>query len=228
MSPVTKGKSRYILALVVFLGWLEVCPAYAEQSGQDYGKVYAIQEKPFIMNHEISLSMAFLPLDAFYKYMVVSGHYTAHFDDFWAWEVVHLSWATLALDTGLKKELNDRWGITAMDTPRLEYFLDSNLMIKPLTGKMVLFDDWLINMESFVLVGLGAQRFESGAWYPAMDAGIGMRVFMSNTLSIRVEAREYVYMADSKVDSVLYFGASLCYNAFAGEQRLGERLEVGP
>jgi outer membrane beta-barrel protein len=218
-----------MLALLVVLLTTPLAPeALALEEELDQGKVFAIQNRPYRMNHEFSLSMAFLPLDAFFKFFAVSGHYTVHFDDFWAWEAIHFSFSKyMDIDTGLKKELNDRWDASATDTPRVDYFLDTNLMIKPLFGKMVLFDSLVVYLETYFLLGIGAEKFESGAWFPAGDVGVGMRVFLSNTLSLRIEAREYIYLEDGGVDSTLYFGAAFSYNAFAEERQVAPDTEVG-
>jgi outer membrane beta-barrel protein len=196
--------------------------ALALEGDLDQGKVFAIQSRTYRMNHEFSLSMAFLPLDAFYKFFAVSGHYVVHFSDMWAWEAIHFSFSKyLDVDTGLKSELSDKWDASATDTPRIDYFIDTNLMLKPLYGKMTLFDSLVIYMETYFILGIGAEKFET-AWFPAGDLGVGMRIFLTDTLSLRFEAREYVFLEEGGVDSTLYFGIGFCYNAFAEERQTQE------
>lgn len=227
MHPSSNRPGNLFLA-VILISALLAPQASVLAEDLDQGRVFAIQPRRYRMVHEFTLSMAFLPLDAFYKFFAVSGHYVVHFDDFWAWEAIHFSFSKyMDVDTGLKKEMNDRWDASATDTPRIDYFLDTNLMIKPLYGKMVLFDNWVIHMETYFLLGIGAEKFESGAWFPSGDVGAGMRVFLNDTLSLRVEAREYVYLSDGGVDSTLYFGLAFCYNAFA-EERNPDQEEVRP
>ncbi|RME19034.1 MAG: outer membrane beta-barrel domain-containing protein [Deltaproteobacteria bacterium] len=200
--------------------------AYAQQDELDQGKVYAIQKRQYRMNHEFAVSAAFLPLDAFYKFFAVSGHYVLHFNEMWAWEAVHVSFAKyLAIDTGLKKELSDNWDVSATDTPKLDYFLDTDLMLKPLYGKMALFGRQVVHMQTYFLVGLGAVKYET-AWFPAVDVGAGLRAFLTNTISLRVEARHYVAVnvGEGGVENALYFGVSFCYNAFADETVDGSKV----
>lgn len=205
----------------LLVGLLLLVPAglvRAQEEELDQGKVYAIQPRSFRMNHEFSVAVAFLPLDAFYKFFAVSGHYVLHFDELWAWEAVHLSFSKyLDIDTGLKKQMMDDWDVSPTDTPKIDYFLDTNLMVKPLYGKMALFDSWVVYMQSYFILGLGAVKYET-AWFPSIDAGTGLRVFLNSSLSLRLEVRDYVTIGQGGVDNSLYFGLAFCYNAFAEEK----------
>ena len=207
-----------LLVLAILVSFPSGAPALEDDL--DQGKVFAIQARDYRMNHEFSLSMAFLPLDAFYKFFAVSGHYTVHFTDMWAWEAIHFSFSKyLDVDTGLKSHLSDEWDASATDTPKIDYFIDTNLMLKPLYGKMTLFDSLVIYMETYFILGIGAQKFQT-AWFPAGDVGVGMRIFLTDTLSLRFEVREYVYLEEGGVGSTLYFGTGFSYNAFAEERQV--------
>jgi outer membrane beta-barrel protein len=223
----TRGSLKLSALLVLATLVLTPVGALALEDDLDQGKVFAIQARSHRMNHEFTLSMAFLPLDAFYKFFAVSGHYVVHFTDMWAWEAIHFSFSKyLDIDTGLKSELSDKWDASATDTPRIDYFIDTNLMLKPLYGKMTLFDSLVIYMETYFILGIGAEKFET-AWFPCGDIGVGMRIFLTDTLSLRFEAREYVFLEEGGIDSTLYFGIGFSYNAFAEERQVKEGKGVG-
>ncbi len=208
-----------LMLLVLFAG--VVTPAYADEDGLDQGKVFAVQPRPYQMNQEFALSFGFLPLDAFYKMFSVSGHYVVHFSDLWAWEALHLSFSKyLDVDTGLKGELADRWDTspTNPEEDRIDFILDTNLMIKPMVGKAALFDSMVIHNETYFLIGVGALKFET-AWYPAVNVGVGIRIFVIDTISVRLEVREYLSLEEGGVGSTLQFGLGFSYNAFAEEAR---------
>jgi outer membrane beta-barrel protein len=208
-------------ALVVIMGCILLLNSAAQaKTGEDleYGNVYAIQKRTYAMKQEFSLSVAFLPLDAFYKYFGIAGHYVLHFNNLWAWEAVHFTFTEyLDIDTGLKSSLN-KWSATPTRTPILDMMLDSNLMIKPLYGKIALINNFVVYAETYFLAGVGAQKYKT-AWFPDFDIGIGMRVFLNNKFSLRVEAREYMYIENKSVSSTIYLGVSFCYNAFADEEQ---------
>lgn len=226
-----RSRRRYMLILPLLCGCLWAAgssPARAaEAEGEvlDYGKVYAIQYRAFRMNHEFAVGMTFLPMDAFYKFFAGTFHYVLHFDDLWAWEN-HFSFAKyLDVDTGLTAELNNRWHVSPTDTPKIDYYIDTNLMLKPLYGKMVLFDRWVIYSESYFLLGIGAIHVTS-AFFPAVDVGAGMRVFLSDTISLRFEVRDYVYLEEKGVENALSFGIVFCYNGFAEDRKVIPEEEV--
>jgi outer membrane beta-barrel protein len=219
MRPAHRTRRPWALAaLVPLVLALAASQVRAEDGDLDQGKVYAIQERAYRMNHEFALSFGFMPLDAFYKMFAVSGHYVVHFDDLWAWEAIHLSFSKyLSADTGLKDELNDKWDVQPTDPEenRIDFTLDTNLMLKPMVGKAVLFDDWVIHGESYFLLGVGAEKFET-AWFPAVNVGLGLRIFVIDTISLRIEVREYVHFGEG-VGSNLIFSLGFAYNAFAGD-----------
>ena len=216
----TRGHTMLSALLVLSIVVSLPSGAPALEEDLDQGKVFAIQARTHRMTHEFSLSMAFLPLDAFYKFFAVSGHYVVHFTDMWAWEAIHFSFSKyLDVDTGLKSYLSDEWDASATDTPKIDYFIDTNLMLKPLYGKMTLFDSLVIYMETYFILGIGAQKFQT-AWFPAGDVGVGIRIFLTDALSLRFEVREYVYLEEGGVGSTLYFGTGFSYNAFAEERQM--------
>lgn len=210
----------WLVAFGLVCGTAAANPAPARAEALDQGKVYAIQSRAYEMNHEFAISAAFLPLDAFFKSFAVSGHYVLHFNNLWAWEAIHASFAKyMSIDTGLKKQMMDDWDVSPTDTPKIDYLLATNLMVKPLYGKMAVLNRKVIFMETYFLIGVGSIRYET-AFFPAADVGAGMRIFMTNTISLRAEVRHFVSFGDG-VDNVLYFGLSFCYNAFAEERPSG-------
>ncbi len=230
MHPSVQRKFTSLLlvsCLLVLMGG----PLSADDSGDlSEGRVYAIQDRDFRMSQEFSVGLAFLPLDAFYKYFALSGHYVLHFNDLWAWEAIHVSFSKfMDINTGLEAQMSSDWDVSATDTEKIDYFIDTNLMIKPMYGKVALFNKWVVYLESYFLLGVGAEKFQT-AWFPAVDVGAGMRIFLTNTLSLRFEAREYIYIEEGGVDSTLFLGFGFSYNAFAEDrfidrdsQRVGVR-----
>ncbi len=228
------GRFKNYCAATVFLGCaLLLCTITQAKADEDleYGNVYAIQTRTYRMNHEFAFSLAFLPLDAFYKYFGLSGQYVFHFNNIWAWEAVHFTFTEyLSVDTGLKGGLK-QWEETPTQTPRLDMMLDTNLMIKPLYGKLALLNGRVMYGEGYFLVGVGTQKYQIG-WSPDIDVGVGMRIYLNNKFSVRLEVREYLDIGNgNNVTSTLYFGIGICYNAFADEvkiQRIEPDAEVTP
>ncbi|NOZ88183.1 MAG: outer membrane beta-barrel domain-containing protein [Deltaproteobacteria bacterium] len=225
------GALRFFIAPMLFV-MLAYCPvSRADEDELDYGKIYAVQPREYRMNHEFSLSLAFLPLDAFYKYFAIGGEYVLHIDDFWAWQVIHFSFSQyMDVDTGLKKELHKKWDASATSTPKLKYFLDTSVMLKLLYGKAAIMNDYVVQDETYLLLGAGVQHIAM-FWFPAVNLGLGLRVFITKTISLRGEVREYIYFEEGArssgggVHSTLYLGLAFSYNAFAEEPHIEEKVK---
>lgn len=214
-------RPRSWVLMAVLLACLAAPLSALAEEDLDQGRIFSIQDRPYQMNHEFTLSFGFMPLDAFYKMFSISGHYVVHFDELWAWEAVHLSFSKyLSVDTGLKGELDSRWDVQPTDPEekRIDFTVDTNLMIKPMFGKAVLFDDSVIHTDTYFLVGVGAEKFET-AWYPAIDFGVGIRIFIIDTISARLEVREYIHIGE-EVGGTLVFGLGFSYNAFAEDKNI--------
>lgn len=196
----------------------------AESEGDlDYGRVFTIQPRAFRMNQEFSAAVGFLPIDAFYKYFAIAGHYVIHFSDLWAWEAVHFAYSNyLSVDTGLRDEMYRNWQAQPTDTPKLLYLLDTNAVFKPFYGKLAVLDSSVIYHETYFLLGVGAEKLAT-QWATAVDVGIGMRIFVNDRLSLRMEVRDYVYFPQAGPENDIYFGFALCFNAFADERKF-----IGP
>jgi outer membrane beta-barrel protein len=228
MRPIPRNRLLWVVLVLIPVALLVTQNVRADDEEVDHGRIYAIQPRAFRLNQEFTLSMSFLPLDAFYKMFAVGGHYIVHLDDLWAWEAIHLTFSKyMSLDTGLKGELLDQWKASPTDPEenRVDMGLDTNLIYKPLYAKSVLFDQVVVISETYFIAGLGAQKFET-TWAPAVNLGVGFRIFLAKTISLRLEVREYIYYNDLSVDGLLSFGLGLSYNAFAEDRRPISSAEV--
>jgi outer membrane beta-barrel protein len=228
--PAPPGRRRgpgawvALTALLVLLAPGGAALADTTDEGLDQGRVYAIQNRAFRMNHEFALSLGFLPLDAFYKMFTIGGHYVVHFDEVWAWEAVHLNYSKyLDVDTGLRGELASRWDASPTDPEanRIDFTLDTNLMFKPMYGKAVVLGDTIAFGETYLVLGVGTAKFET-AWYPAINVGLGFRVYLGETISLRLEVREYIHFGEGGAGGTLQFALAFAYNAFAEDTRVPE------
>ncbi len=76
-------------------------------------------------------------------------------------------------------------------------YADAGVTFAPVYGKVAVMKEWIIHFDAFVSGGLGA-TFDSNASiaHPAMQVGVGTRVFLLPWLVVRGELRDYVYPQD--------------------------------
>jgi outer membrane beta-barrel protein len=184
------------------------------------GYAVVIQNRKFNMGHEFTLQGGVLPLDAFYKGVTGTFRYTLHFNDFHAWEIGGGTYS-FNIETDLRRQLRDFFSVQP-DAEGLEQiwgYVESNYIIKPIYGKLALFNRWLIYNELYFAVGGAVGVWEGFSFRPGPGYGAGIRFFIFEWLSLRFDMRHYVLMngipfVDQKagIDNLLYLGSGVSFN----------------
>jgi len=189
----------------------------AEQDVDDTGKVEAIQNRLYRLGQEIEVAIAVLPYDAFYKGVAPEGSYTLHFNDMVAWEIVRVGYS-INFDTNLKTQLLN-FGVKAVSFAETQLFLTSSLIWSPMYYKATLFNSSVFHGEFYGLLGGGAFQQVTGQttqFVPAVDIGLGGRIFLSQVLSLRLEIRENLLISNS-LTSVVDINLGLSFNIGASD-----------
>lgn len=213
----------YILALSLAL------PAMAHAEAQpdietDAPRVFSIQPRPYRLGHEFALGLGVLPLDAFYKGAVIGASYTYHFSDFWAWEMANLNYS-LNIDTGLEGELLDKYGVRPVDAAggKITLIGTTNLVVKPLFGKLSAFNISKVYAETYFVAGGGPIRLERegrGTFYFAGDIGVGIRFWVAKAFSLRFDVRDYLIFNDGAIPTnALMFMIGASFNYWNGDEK---------
>jgi outer membrane beta-barrel protein len=182
-------------------------PARAtEEQEEEQAAAYAVQNRQFVLGHELSASVGILPLNAFTKGITFGGAYTYHFSDLWAWEVASFHYLQ-NIDTDLRKELMDNFQVQPTQIEVIEYFGGSSLILKPLYGKLAWLNRSVIHVEGFLSFGGAVAKYKTPAEYrPAFEVGGGMRLYGSQRLSMRLDVREYGFFKGYDPKNELFIG----------------------
>lgn len=79
-------------------------------------------------------------------------------------------------------------------TPKQYGYADVGVTFSPFYGKLALMAEQVIHFDGFISGGLGAVIDDSAeAVHPAIELGVGGRVFVSRWLCIRADVRNYTY-----------------------------------
>lgn len=79
-------------------------------------------------------------------------------------------------------------------TPKQIGYADLGVTFSPFYGKLALMAEQVIHFDGFISGGLGAIIDDSAeAVHPAVELGIGGRVFLTRWLTLRADLRNYVY-----------------------------------
>ena len=195
------------------------------QDPDDLGGVTAVQERAYRMMHEIDVSVGVLPLDPFSKGLFAQGSYTAHFTDFFAWQIARGGYSYTA-KTSLRSQLERDFGQLPTAFEEIRFFVGSDVLFKPFYGKLSVVDKWVLHGELFFIVGVTVFNFNvpddalGRAFRPGVNLGLGGRLFLSKVLSLRLDVSDNVVIplaAGQNVTNVMAVALSLGINIGATE-----------
>jgi len=212
--------------------WMVLCglvfsplaSAAAQETGYgEGGKVYAVQKKGYLLKHELYGAVGVLPMDAMYKGVTFGGGYTYHFSHHFAWEAVQFLYSA-NIDTGLKKDLENSFDATPESFREVQFLVNSNVVFVPLYGKMSWLNRNVVQMELYLTAGPGIAKYkeyelrgadtytEEGKYYFSGNFGLGLRFFINQRFSVRLDMRDYMNFIDGGVDNAAYFALGLAWN----------------
>ena len=179
-------------------------------AAQETGQLVAIQQRKFRLAHELDVGGMFEPLDAYSKGLAAEGAYTIHFDDAFSWEVLRGGYLA-RIDTGLRAQLQNQFGVEPTAFDNLQYYASTSALYSPLYGKFALRNASLVHVEAFVTGGGVFGRFTS--FYAAgPELGVGTRVFLSQAVSVRFDARDAYFIGGHQTKNVLLLSLGLSIN----------------
>ncbi len=183
---------------------------------------YAIQRRLFPIGLELNAGVGFLPLNAFSKGFTLGGSVTYHFSSAWAWEIGQGEYVLARLDTGLKQQLLDNFGVQPTQLSVPQVLTSTNIVFTPFYGKLAGLNRTVSHIELFFPFGLALGRYENpGAFEEGIDLGLGLRWFLGTHVSLRLDARDYLLVESFKsftVTNELLFALGISF-AFGGDER---------
>src|SRR5947199_378459 len=120
----TRSDLRRLMIILLAVFCIE---ASARADVYDLPKVVAVQKRKYFLNDELAPQIAYLPLDALYKYLTLGVSYTHYFSDFAGWEVLNANYA-FNQPTGLRDDIANSPVKIATRPQILEYYASSNIV----------------------------------------------------------------------------------------------------
>jgi outer membrane beta-barrel protein len=201
----------------------EGAPAQEERTALDqnldkvWGKerdVKVIQKRVFEKDqrHEIGILVGIIPNDSFFNYFPVGLRYDYFLNESVA---IELSGAYVpSVDTNLRKDLLKFSGnaISSVQIPeKVTWYAGINAYWAPIHGKLSIFNAKLTSFDIGLLVGLGVigsetynnlhKKWEARKSYGSVpfnfqaNLGLGMHLFLTDYLALRLDYRHYIFPA---------------------------------
>lgn len=210
------------LALVAILA---ICAAEDGENQAGGETNIAIQRPKFLMAHELGLSLGSMPLDAFQKGWSLGLSYSIHFTEYFSWEVLDARIAAL-VSTNLRDSLIDTFAIPPEDFNAPRLMVTTGLQLAPIYGKQVFLNDTVVHQSVYLGAHAGVifgDRETFGDTLsdlrPAIGLGIGYRVFLSKSFSVRFDFRDFLSFRraiksneTADIDNVMLISGSISLN----------------
>jgi outer membrane beta-barrel protein len=216
------------LVLAAFLVTVSPAAALAQEAAADdvpeltdadlgRERLTVIQNRRFILLHEVSILGGGLPVDPYYKGATASLGYTLHFTDFFGIEFVQFTYS-FNIDTKLKKELirsAQAAGSAPTEFPEIQWIADvAHVVVKPLYGKEAMFNTKVVHLETYGRVGPTFVR-RSSTTEPfafGFDVGFGLRFWLEDWVALRFDLAEMIYFLAKKPQQSLRLSAGFAFN----------------
>ncbi len=183
--------------LVMLMVLASVGAARAEE--ENPAAVQVVQHRQYQLKHELTVSAGFLPLDAFYKALTVNVGYTYHFSPHFAWRVGRGTFS-MPFSTGLRQQIEGLY-LKVTDFPEVHWMVGSDLVWNALYGKAAFMNSALLHGGLYLSIGADLVVTQA-VFAPGVALGGGLRVFVTDWLSIRLEVLDHV-VVDKKPFNVL-------------------------
>jgi len=197
------------VAMVLVAALAAPVPAFAGED-EEPGQLAAVQRRKFRMDHEVFLAAELQPLDAFYKGLGPVAGYTLHFNDVLAWELLRGGYS-FRLKTGLRDQLEKDFAVSPTKFEEMEWYVGTAAMITPFYGKFALVNRAVTHAELFVLLGATLGSFTGNTYKPGPQAGLGLRFFLSEWISVRFDFR-YHYLIAKRPTQIIDLSLGLSFN----------------
>jgi outer membrane beta-barrel protein len=167
-------------------------------------RIKAVSRKQFIKRGRFELAPfgGMTTNDAFFRSWSVGLRADYHFNDAFALELggagVLVQEKLDAVDQlrKLSHEVNN--------DARLLGYADLGVTFSPVYGKLALLSDYIVQFDGFIIAGVGATFDSNTAFaHPAMDVGVGARIFLSRWFVVRTDVKDYIYPQDRQGISTL-------------------------
>lgn len=184
----------------------------------DLESVSVVQEKIYDRDHELGVLLGYIPDDDFHQSFPLGINYLYHFDDHFAWEVVRGQWS-FNTDRDIKDQLVTDYAVEPEEFDQLQYLLHTSLVIKPTYGKDSIWNSGILNHEGYLSVGVGFAGYKRDYSFGpstteralSLAFGVGRKYFISQSLSLNLEVRDYVIFKNEATENNVYLGLGLAY-----------------
>ena len=208
-------KFKSTLSIIFLISLFSFETAFAKSKDTD-GHVYAIQNRVFHKNHELSFATGYVADDDFYNVYPAGIAYTFNFNDHYSWEVIRGEFM-INKEKDLKGNLEAEFGATPSEFMKPVYSIHTNFLLRPFYGKESVWNKRVLNHETYFILGGGIANYEKKYVDEPSDTenvisisvGAGKKYFINQKLCMNFEIRDFIRFKEDNTENTIFFGVSL-------------------
>lgn len=222
-------RTRYtrLLGVVVLLWAAAGAPSGAQaqqevEALEESDELPAVQNRLYRLDYEVAATFGVMPIDSYYKGVMVGGGFTWHWTNLWAFEAAGAY--SFNIKTSLREKLEKNFGFNETRFAEILWYGMAGAHFKPIYGKLSLLNKTLVYGEVYLsLAGIVARmdggrvtdedpngkppRFGFGA-----APGLGLRGFITRHISARFDFRYFLIYSAGEGHFPLSLTLSFAYN----------------
>lgn len=154
---------------------------------------------------EVGATAGVMPYDSVVNHYMFGGKATWHFSDHFGWEVADIQVGMPSITSDIRSKVDGN-GLTNVQLSQIKLLATSNLIVSPIYGKIRFFGSQILYFDIYTVLGFGVAntktiKLSSSApkeslvregIEPALDFGLGVKIFTSDALALLIDLRDYV------------------------------------
>lgn len=155
-------------------------------------ETYAIQNRPYILNKELGLYYAYMPLDHFNHFHAFGANYLTYYNDYLAWEVFNVA-TTTNQSTGLADRLLNDYNAIPDTFDILKYYYSTSVVYTPIYMKHLYQNESIRFGDISFVVGAGLARFDRNGNSNMIEGGVISRFVGGPGFNFKLDVRYKVF-----------------------------------
>ncbi len=212
MNPL-KSSSWFLVISFVFTNiFLGTAAGVSESQQKKEASIEAVVRNKFFdkAGHiELTPTAGIMPFSSLFNQYYAGGRLLWHLHDHYGWEIADVQFSSSSM-TSYANDVVVQNQISNVQTAVLKWWGTSNFVLSPFYGKYHLWGHTVLEFDFYLVAGIGAANAQveqlsatitstsvsptriSTNIVPVFDVGAGTRIFLSRSLGVVIDLRDYL------------------------------------
>lgn len=177
-----------LIALAVAL----LAPLGATGQEKAQRKVHVLEQRPFVQSLRVEVvpMFGYTVNEVMYEYLQAAGTLRFHIDEHWSIGATYGHY--FASTTSTFDDVQSQFELFG-EKKFIKFYAGGEVMYSPVYAKAILFGSWIVHWNAYLMAGGGVTQTGAGDFRPTGTVGAGLRVFLTEWLSLNIEIKDHIY-----------------------------------